>query len=396
MEVLVSIFIMAIGLLSLLTLFPLGALRMAEAIKDNRTSHAARNAKIVYDLLDIGNDPWLFSPYTGHDAFRDPYPDSTTGRPPPYAIATPFAPYCSIVTPLPPDINFARAHPDLPSYPVMVDPIGMTIMNTLQSQWVGRTNVRVLQLGNFDIAMAIPRRSVTFIEKHRAPVPPYDQTPGLAAPKRLQLAYQWFGMGDDVTFAKEAPGAGTPALLPPTLVQRENRYTYAYMLQRPLTRQSEVYYRVLVYDRRPVAAITGTTTPVGESMYEVAQGVAGTNVIRVVWSGNQDRPPIRRGSWVMDASLEAELRPSPNTLNKPDPAWFGWAHADFYRVVGITETTDFDPGLNQFVPALDLELEQNVQRDMTPFPRWNIQVPNGATKMRRSQVLILENLVEVF
>src|SRR5687767_14193572 len=44
-EVLVAIFIMAIGLLALLTLFPIGALRMAQSIQDERTGAAAMNAR---------------------------------------------------------------------------------------------------------------------------------------------------------------------------------------------------------------------------------------------------------------------------------------------------------------------------------------------------------------
>ena len=43
-EVLVAIFIMGVGLLALLTLFPLGALRMAEAIKDDRAAAVATDA----------------------------------------------------------------------------------------------------------------------------------------------------------------------------------------------------------------------------------------------------------------------------------------------------------------------------------------------------------------
>src|SRR5713101_4656546 len=46
-EVLVAIFVMAIGLLALLTLFPLGALSMAQAIKDDRTAHSAKNAYAI-------------------------------------------------------------------------------------------------------------------------------------------------------------------------------------------------------------------------------------------------------------------------------------------------------------------------------------------------------------
>jgi hypothetical protein len=43
-EVLVAIFVMGVGLLALLTLFPLGALEMAQAIKDDRTATVAANA----------------------------------------------------------------------------------------------------------------------------------------------------------------------------------------------------------------------------------------------------------------------------------------------------------------------------------------------------------------
>jgi prepilin-type N-terminal cleavage/methylation domain-containing protein len=43
-EVLVAIFIMGIGLLALLTLFPLGALNMARAIQDDRSENVAKSA----------------------------------------------------------------------------------------------------------------------------------------------------------------------------------------------------------------------------------------------------------------------------------------------------------------------------------------------------------------
>lgn len=44
LEVLAAIFIVGIGLLALLTLFPLGALQMAQAIKDDRAGQAAASA----------------------------------------------------------------------------------------------------------------------------------------------------------------------------------------------------------------------------------------------------------------------------------------------------------------------------------------------------------------
>jgi len=46
-EVLIAIYVTGIGLLALLTLFPLGALEMAEAIQDDRTAAVAANARVV-------------------------------------------------------------------------------------------------------------------------------------------------------------------------------------------------------------------------------------------------------------------------------------------------------------------------------------------------------------
>ena len=52
-EVLVAIFVMGVGLLALLTLFPLGAFEMAQAIPDDRTAAIAADAR---QLSDTGRD----------------------------------------------------------------------------------------------------------------------------------------------------------------------------------------------------------------------------------------------------------------------------------------------------------------------------------------------------
>jgi hypothetical protein len=52
-EVLVAIFAQGVGLLALLTLFPLGALEMAQAVKDDRTAAVAANAEA---LSEVGED----------------------------------------------------------------------------------------------------------------------------------------------------------------------------------------------------------------------------------------------------------------------------------------------------------------------------------------------------
>jgi Tfp pilus assembly protein PilV len=55
-EVLVSIFVVALGLLALLTLFPLGALSMAQALRDDRVAQTAGNAVATLNTLDVLSD----------------------------------------------------------------------------------------------------------------------------------------------------------------------------------------------------------------------------------------------------------------------------------------------------------------------------------------------------
>jgi len=63
-EVLVSIFIMAIGMLALLSLFPLGALSMAQALQHDRAAAAAKIAAEYAEALDLRHDPKVMAEYT--------------------------------------------------------------------------------------------------------------------------------------------------------------------------------------------------------------------------------------------------------------------------------------------------------------------------------------------
>ena len=49
-EVLVAIFVMGLGLMGILSLFPLGAAQMAQALKDQRAAEAGANAAAVFRL----------------------------------------------------------------------------------------------------------------------------------------------------------------------------------------------------------------------------------------------------------------------------------------------------------------------------------------------------------
>lgn len=63
-EVLVAIFITGIGLMSLLVLFPLGALNMQQAIKDQRSADCARIADSLARAFDFRNDGQVFAAYS--------------------------------------------------------------------------------------------------------------------------------------------------------------------------------------------------------------------------------------------------------------------------------------------------------------------------------------------
>src|SRR5437762_7490701 len=85
-EVLVAIFVMGIGLICLLTLFPLAAMSMAAAFKDERSAQAAINARTVADMKKLRGDSKI-TPY-----FKSPGGDAGSASP--------------------------NADPNLPSYPV--------------------------------------------------------------------------------------------------------------------------------------------------------------------------------------------------------------------------------------------------------------------------------------
>jgi type II secretory pathway pseudopilin PulG len=67
-EVLVAIFIMGIGMIALLTLFPLGALNIARALKDDRAAQAAANATAYADAMKLRHDGNIVGAFKAQNA----------------------------------------------------------------------------------------------------------------------------------------------------------------------------------------------------------------------------------------------------------------------------------------------------------------------------------------
>jgi hypothetical protein len=277
-EVLVAIFVMGIGMIALLTLFPLGAIRMAQAIQDNMCSNAVVNANATATIFDIRNDPYVSKPFwynpptatTPVDVFTDKLP--TSSRNP--------------------------ADPNGPSYPVWVDPVGIQLFG---SKWLAATSYPGL----------IARSPVSFM---------YNAG---NAPNASAVA-KWFWMLDDLIFdSNEASGTGgTPfnfSPVPPSVIRRDVRYSWAYLMQRPRSSDpSIVTCNIAIFKNRPLQGLTTLSESAFSANFDVT-----TNTISVDWS-KSPRPNVNIGDWILDVSY------------LPGPT-YGTCHGYFYRVVGISQ-----------------------------------------------------------
>jgi hypothetical protein len=349
-EVLVAIFVMAIGLISLLVLFPLGALTMAQALKDGRTAQAAANAFAIAEARGIRFDPNLFPNNKPYDLLTDPtmsnnlsggvvmsgFPVNLYGA----TIAVPGGTNAITNSGIHNGPSSVAASPyDGPGYPVYVDPIGVNLASTSLPGLPG---------------FQIPRVTVS----------------GIAT---LADAYRWFSLQDDLTFNSGDPTPGSAYLLGGSTVEREGRYTWAYLLRRPKYGiNSMVDLTVVVYSGRP------QQLPLGETAFAPNTGKSWTNGINFDPSTNKVnlpytgvKPPVTKGTWILDATMV-------NDNYEPDP------HGFFYRVVGVS-----DGPVVSGVPSVDLELQAP--------PRMPTQYLDAKRNLHTYGVLvIMDNVVEVF
>jgi hypothetical protein len=340
-------------MLSLLTLFPVGALTMAQAIKDDRTAHAAANATAIAEARNVRHD---FHVDNGAYDMKnnnkyEPGDGDQYGW---FRIMTEPSNPAGLV----PLQNY-----DGPSYPVFVDPIGSAI----------KANVRGDTIGG--VRPGIPRTNLAFVETW-PPGPPAPPPPKLT----LTQAFRWFSLLDDITYADPAtsPAYGVP--VPNPYVERENRYTWAYMVRRPRFRDHAVVdISVAVFSAR------SQVVPMGEYVFHPVafhtpddaklNPAINPNTVRLDYTmmGFPTKPDIRKGHWILDATVQ---KPVGNQF-VPEP------HGHFYRVVGVTDTVD-----ERGKPSLLLELQAP--------PLASTELDPANPNVNRFGVLVfMENLVEV-
>jgi hypothetical protein len=239
-EVLVAIFITGIGLMSLLVLFPLGALNMAQAIKDQRAADASRIADSLARAWDLRYDTNVFAAYQQ-----------------PSAILT-----------------------GSPSYIAYIDPQGCRITGSGPMSGVTGIN-RVCPAGTIPTGNNI--------------------TTGLTLASNTQQIAQWTTLQDELVF--DPSGAPlTFGTAPSVFVERNPRYSWAWMCQQikassTNTVTTPVNLTVVVYDRRPLVP---SASGLQEEVVCTGNFSAGSNMARLSWS-SASPPQLKRGTWIMDA-----------------------------------------------------------------------------------------------
>jgi hypothetical protein len=325
LEVLVAIFIMGIGLIALLVLFPLGALTMAQAIRNERAAHAAVAASAAANIHDFRRDALLYT--IPNDAFHDPA----------YLFGLAKG-------------SVGQANLEKRSFPILIDPVGYRTAAGLQSQ----NSVGGLPPAT---SLLLTRSSASIVENAVLP-----ETPSL-------ISYRWFTFQDDIVFDKAGNAHITAATNPPT-IERDVRFSLAYLLQRPRTADpSVVDCSVIIYDSRPVGLAGNLDLPeFPYFLFDAGTGTSevtftpSTNNIRIHYGApfNKVAPPIRSGDWVLDVSI-----------------YGGEPHAFFYRVAGVSDSGTY----------LDLETQQ-------PLRGFGNAASVGTNQGGR--LLFMEGVAEVF
>jgi len=188
-EVLTALFIMGLGTIAILTLFPLGAMQMGQAIRDSRSTESAYNA-----------DSYMRS-YWKTNVVEAPTPPGITEQ----FYSALFDP--DGAGPLP------TATGTQPSYPVAVDPMGHVARIGNPQNWVG------------DVQTNLPRRNLNAVT---------------TAPNPAKYALRLCSLMDTQGFTEGVPND-----------DRELRYNWLWILQMPnVSEPTIVNETAVIFDRR--------------------------------------------------------------------------------------------------------------------------------------------------
>ncbi len=409
-EVLVAMFVMAIGMISLLTLFPLGAMQVGQALRDDRATQLARQADAYIrqtwrtDVVPTGgnnegyywamDDPYLVVKYNtaassaaggtimrfvgstvspatwyGNSSYMisplgPGYIFGPAGTAPTNNRPTPFTLTQDYVRPTPGTVTLVNNEAFVesfgvtvagPSFPVWLDPAGVTAypLTTVNRAWVAQ-----LPASGFPpIAnnVRIPRRTCQLVHPV-TPSPP-------ATPVGSVTAFELTSLTDDMAFT--ASGAPTA-----TELGRQGRYSWAAVIQRPANELRTIAdLTILVFDKRPSLPQAGDELVV---LPNATQLVGSRSVQITLPNRTTDTSPVllKRGGWIVDGTIDTTT--GTNTRRQ----------FVAYRVTGFTEGT-----VTATTTTYDVDLETPLKYDLD----------NGAVVGKpASQLYLFAGLIEVY
>ena len=458
-EVLVAMFVMALGLMALATLFPLGALQIGQALKDDRTAQTAmladgwlrvywRDAAAAYttnpsalpaeNALAGLDDPNVYQ--VGISGSTVTYTAPTVGAGTlallPYGAAlnttgTTMTPSPGFVT-SPYDTSLVgvqatsssgdpsrtvrpngRSLGQTASYPVLIDPLGWlsrsgTAAVGFERHWVGRAGAPGAGGAVYGFA---PTATPLLLPRRNTAVTGSLASAYAACALTDDLTYQPNG-GSGQTTTDPSTGAATPQPL-----GRQGRYTWAALIQRPDNSLAhKATLKVLVFDGRPVGFAAAGDEVVLMNDPDPAKNVkfhAGPNgdiragdrslTLLLPPRGPDQAPLLRRGGWVMLAVTEPATVTEPPTFTTPRP---GVRRVSFHRVTGLTTDDELAAGQNspltgnpvlQYAGASPPMAVTPVAIDIDPpVPAEFVSIPPGTVRPLATQVVLLAGLSEVF
>jgi hypothetical protein len=376
LEVLITMFVLTLGLLGVMAMFPLGVVRIAQAIKDDRCATLNNDSGSVFrwiwkeefDPLATGRSLYLSGPPivngipSGNGvASLFPLPD----RFDPFVNArlnVNFSPNPDIgmtVNPLSatPNLNVVQGYHGA-SYPVFVDPIGWNNTanaGTPQQFWVGGSS------------SCIPRRSLRRIEfQPRNPPGVAGYINANATATKVQLMNRYLVLPDDISFGLDgtpaAPVAGVTSgpsganfAVMAQQVQREGRYSCAYMIQWPDSNRntiSEATMSIVVYSGRSIDG------PIKETPYN-AIFIPKSTEVQIYYTPAAGPPNLHKGSWILDSTMSYLAGNPPTPV--PDP------HGFFYRVVNVTANDSVNGIMTVEIQAPALNSNPTVYANGQPY-----------------------------
>lgn len=380
MEVLIATFILAIGLIAIMALFPIGAVNMARAINQDRSATHGMNSDAIvrYYWKQAWNDPnggtvWP-NAHAAYDYSQEPM------------------------------LVYLESHPrwgiipgaaSQPGFPLLIDPVGHLTKTG---------NDQLFVAGNINLPMRTTlRRCVDLPAPSLNPplIPGYSTSnvsglgydpgwrpqwmgviapgpaPPIAFPSIIQAVIRLTTLPDDMTFARPGDGSvnaisGEPADFTGQ-IDRGGRYNTAWLLHR--TRHDvprEVNVDVLVYAGR-----SPTDTASAEVPFNAVTQPRQKNIL-IGLAANQPAPALRRGGWIGFSHLVQANNPTPTVQGvPPTPLATPYPTLDFYRIAGLnTDNPNF----------VIVELEEEIK----------VAGPTDQAGNYTGVALVFENLVEVF